>query len=123
MSSDSSVNDALAGYSAGRVTAEQLVGVVAAAYYRETRAEKRDALRPLMEVIERAHPGFVALFGSVDTPGFAVRVAERPFPRRNEPELRQAVQAVLAMEIVTVQPVAPSLFSRILRAIRQVFSA
>ena len=130
MSSDSSVNDALHGYAAGRVTAEQLVGVVAAAYYREQGAGSREQLRPLIEIIERAHPGFVALFGSVDTPGFAVRIAERPFPKRNEPELRQAVGVVLAAGVITTMPAtpravlpAPSLFSRILQAIRKVFSA
>jgi len=114
---------------AGRLPAEQLVGVVAAAYYREQGAQSREQLRPLIEIIERAHPGFVALFGSVDTPGFAVRIAERPFPKRNEPELRQAVQAVLTVDLVEAQHAAPlqnpapGFFSRILQAIRKVFSA
>ena len=130
MSSDSSVNDALNGYAAGRMTAEQLVGIVAAEYYREQGARSREQLKPLIEIIERAHPGFVALFGSVDAPGFAVRIAERPFPKRNEPELRQAVQVVLAAGMITTASVAPGsglraprLFSRIVQAIRRVFSA
>ena len=123
MSSDSSVNDALNGYAAGRVTAEQLVGIVAAEYYREQGARSREQLKPLIEIIERAHPGFVALFGSVDAPGFAVRIAERPFPKRNEPELRHAVQVALAAGATTTPPSAPSFFARVLQAIRKVFSA
>ena len=127
MSSDSSVRDALEGYIAGRLSAEQLVGIVAAEYYRDRGAGSREQLRPLMEIIERAHPGFVALFGSVDKPGFAVRVAERPFPKRHEAELRQAVQAILAAGFVGAQHAAPlpnpSLFSRLVAAIRRVFSA
>ena len=123
MSSATSVRDALEGYIAARLPAEQLVGMVAAEYYREQGTGSREQLRPLMEIIERAHPGFVALFGSVDKPGFAVRVAERPFPKRHEAELRQAVQAVLSVGFAGPSLPAPGLVSRILRAIRRVFSA
>lgn len=122
MSSATSVNDALSGYAAGRVTAEQLVGVVTAAFYTEQGARSREQLRPLMEIVERAHPGVVELAGTGDRPGFAVRLAERPFPKRYEAEFRQAVQAVLATAPSSVLP-APGLFTRILRAIRKVFSA
>ena len=123
-SSASSVNDALAGYAAGRVSAEQLVSVVAAAYYGEGRRGKGEGLRPIIEVIERAHPGFVELSSSGDRPGFAVRLAERPFPKRFEGELRQAVASVSADVTLPASPVPlPGLFTRILRAIRKVFSA
>lgn len=121
MSSATSVNDALAGYAAGRVTAEQLVGVVAAAYYGEQGAGSREQLGPLIEIIERAHPGIIELSANDAKPGFAVRLAERPFPKRYESELRQAV-AALATAPRSPLP-APSLFSRIIRAIRKVFSA
>ncbi len=121
MSSATSVNDALAGYAAGRVTAQQLVGVVAAAYYTENGARSREQLRPIIEVIEHAHPGVVELSGSGEKPGFAVRLAERPFPKRYEPQLRQAVEAVVSAPS-SVLP-APSLFTRIVRAIRRAFSA
>jgi hypothetical protein len=130
MSSDSSVRDALEGYIGGRLSAEQLVGVVAGAYYVQRDRATRDQLRPLMEIIERAHPGFVALFGSVDAPGFAVRLAERPFPKRFEAAFRQGVQALLAGGLADASVPAsrapvppPGLFSRILQAIRKVFSA
>src|SRR5258708_6547220 len=95
MSSATSVNDALTGYAAGRLTAQQLVGVVVAAYYggRGT----GDGLKPVMEVIERAHPGIVELAAAPDKPGFSVRLAERPFPKRLEAELRQAVASVVTL--------------------------
>src|SRR5438034_9784908 len=84
MSSATSVNEALTGYLAGRVTAEQLVGTVTAAYYRERGMGNGEWLKPVIEVIERAHPGVVELAGSAEKPGFAVRLAERRFPKRLE---------------------------------------
>jgi len=111
------------------MTAEQLVGVVAAAYYGERGARSREKLKPLMEIIERAHPGVVELSGSSEKPGFGVRLAERPFPKRYEAELRQAVRAVLvglpdqAISAPRSPLPAPGLFTRIVRAIRRVFSA
>jgi len=121
MSSGSSVNDALTGYLAGRVTAEKVVSVVAAAYYTEQGARSREQLRPIIEIIEKAHPGVVELSGSAQKPGFAIRLAERPFPKRYDAELRQLVQSLVTAPR-SVLP-APSLFSRIFRAIRRVFSA
>jgi hypothetical protein len=121
MSSVSSVNDALTGYVAGRITAEQLVGVVAAAYYGEGGRGKRAGLRPVIDVIERAHPGIVQLTSVSDQPGFSVRLAERPFPKRFEYELRQAVASVVTLPPSPVP--RPGLFTRIVRALRRVFSA
>jgi hypothetical protein len=124
-----SVEEALAGYAAGRVTAQQLVGVVAAAYYGNGGRGTRDGLRPIVEVIERAHPGVVELASVPDRPGFAVRLAERPFPKKYEAELRTAVSSALNGEITraaspTPAPTRrPGLLARILRAIRRVFSA
>jgi hypothetical protein len=134
MSSATSVNDALIGYAAGRMTAQQLVGAVAAEYYRETRNGKRETLRAIMDVVERAHPGVVELKASEAIPGFDVRLAERPFPKRFEAELKQAVERVLQM-VVGAQHAAPvpdpsrtvppptGILARIIRAIRKVFSA
>ena len=129
MSSDSSVNDALAGYVAGRMSAERLVGVVAAAYYSEHGARSREQLQPLMEIVERAHPGVVQLSAAANRPGFEVRLADRPFPKRHEAELRQAVQALLvgggdapARSPTRSSPISrPGLLSRIAAAIRRVF--
>jgi hypothetical protein len=121
MSSAISVNDALAGYAAGRVTAEQLVSVVAASYY--VGDGRREMLRPVMEVIERAHPGIVALSSSGDKPGFAVRIAERPFPKQWEQALREAAAGITGAESNLSPLPSPGFFARILRAIRKVFSA
>lgn len=122
MSSASSVNDALTAYLAGRVTAEKVVAVVAAEYYQRRGMGNGDWLRPVIEVIERAHPGIVELSAATESPGFSVRLAERPFPKRFEDQLRQAVEA--ATVTIPHSPVpAPGLLARIVRAIRRAFSA
>ncbi len=130
MSSGSSVNSALADYAAGRMTAQQLVGVVAAAYYGDGDSGLGTRLKPLVEIIERAHPGVVELSGSVEKPGFGVRLAERPFPKRYEEELREAVQIVVGAQHApplhnpppSVVP-APGILSRLIGAVRRLFSA
>ena len=121
MSSETSVNDALTAYAAGKLPAEQLVGVVAAAYYKEQGARSKEQLRPIMEIIERVHPGVIELAGSSDKPGFGVRLAERPFPKRYEAELRQAIEGLVTAPRSPLP--APGLLTRIFRAIRNVFSA
>jgi len=120
MSSATSVNAALADYAAGRMTAQQLVGIVAAAYYGEGGRGTREVYKPLMEIIERAHPGIVELSGTTEKPGFAVRLAERPFPKRYEAELRQVVAATVTGSS-SAASARPGLLSRILRAIRSIF--
>ena len=90
------VNEALEAYVAGRVKAERLVIAVSAAYYRESRNGTREALQPLMDVIDRASPGIVELGTVQGGSGFDVRLAERPFPKQHEPELRRAAEAVLS---------------------------
>ena len=101
------------------MTAEQLVSVVAGAYYGEAGRGTREGLRPLIEIIERAHPGVVELAGSGEKPGFAVRLAERPFPKRYEQELRQAVQAIATRPPSPVS--RPGLWERVVRAVRRLF--
>ena len=126
MSSATSINDVLSGYLAGKVTAERVVAAVAAEYYRESGNGKRETWRLIVDVIERAHPGIVELTGSQERPGFAVRLAERPFPQRYEAELRQATERVL-MNTLPVSRVPflekPGLLKRIVAAIRRVFNA
>ncbi len=124
MSSASSVNDALAGYIAGRLSAQQLVGIVAAAYYTNAGDGRREMLHPVMGVIERAHPGIVELSASTEKPGFALRLAERPFPKQYEPALREAAAQVVSSTASNIPPLpSPGFFTRILRAIRTLFSA
>ena len=120
MSSDSSANP-LSAYLAGQLTTEQFVAAVTAEYYGEPGAGSREKLRPLIDIIERAHPGIVHLSGNGERPGFAVRLAERPFPKRYEPELREAVARAVPASGSSLR--APGVWARILRAIRRVFSA
>ena len=75
-------------------------------------------MKPLMEIIERAHPGVVHLTGSAEKPGFAVRLAERPFPKEFEPALRAAVEALLGDV-----PPNPGFVARLFGAIRRLFTA
>jgi hypothetical protein len=126
-SATSPVRTVLEGYLAGRVKAERVVEAVAAAYYNgEPGAGSRERLRQVMEVVERAHPGVVELTGSAEKPGFAVRLANRPFPKEYEGALHEAVHGVLDR----AEPPAPSsalpapgLFARLYSAVRRLFTA
>ena len=91
----SPVKDALEAYVAGRVKADRVVAAVVTAYYAKRESGNGTALRALVDVIERAAPGVVELSGSANRPGYGVRLAERPFPREYEPQLRVAVAAYL----------------------------
>src|SRR5437879_7159986 len=95
-SASSPVKDALESYVAGRVKAERLVIAVSAAYYGNARNGQRESLQPLIDVIDRASPGIVELGTAQGGSGFAISLAERPFPRQYEAELRRAAEAVLA---------------------------
>src|SRR6266496_2361163 len=103
-SASSPVRDALESYVAGRVKAERLVIAISAAYYQETLKDsltvagngKRETLRPLIDVIDRASPGIVELGTVQGGPGFAISLAERPFPKEYEAELRKAAEMVLS---------------------------
>ncbi|HEY6157632.1 MAG TPA: hypothetical protein VIV88_09260 [Gemmatimonadales bacterium] len=92
----SSIRPELEGFVAGRVKAERLVIAVSAAYYRDSRNGNRETLRPLIDVIDRASPGIVELGIVAGGAGFEIRLAERPFPKEHESELKRAAEAVLA---------------------------
>jgi hypothetical protein len=92
----SSVSEAVAGFVAGRVKAERLVIAVTTAYYGRDGQGTSDGLRPLIDIIDRAAPGIVELGTDGSEPGFGIRLAERPFPKQYEAELRRAAQAYLA---------------------------
>jgi len=95
-SGSSPVRDALESYLAGRVKAERLVIAVSTEYYREARDGRREALQPLIDVIDRASPGIVELGTVQGGSGFAISLAERPFPKQHEQELRRAAEVVLS---------------------------
>jgi len=123
MSSETSFNQTLSAYLGGDLTAEQLVGAVSSLYYRDRGNGTRDALRPVMELIERAHPGVIELSGSEARPGFAVKLAERPFPKKLEHELRQAVEKALGTaSTLPSSPIPrPGFLRRFVAAVRKLF--
>jgi len=112
----SSIRRELEGFVAGRVQAERLVIAVSAEYYRETGNGKRETLRPIIDVIDRASPGIEELGIVPGGAGFEIRLAERPFPSQYEAELRRAAEAVLSgngkRETGNVWAWIRSLFSR-----------
>ena len=130
-SASSPVSLAIAGYVAGRVEPGRLVALVSAAYYGDggtlkgslTVGGTRDGLKPLMDVIERAAPGVVELAGRPGGAGFAIRLAERPFPKRYEAELRRAAENYLLKNSLAVEGKGDGLVGRALAAIRRLFSA
>jgi len=123
----SPVRKTLEAYLAGRSDADRVVAAVASAHYTGAR-ESGEGWRRLVEVIERAAPGVVELARSDGGAGFQVKVAERPFPKGYEDELRRAVEVALS-ELPAVAPVppaptrAPGLMRRLFGAIQRLFSA
>jgi hypothetical protein len=121
-----SVRETLEGYVTGRVKAERVVEAVAAAYYEKPGVGRGEWLRPLVDVIERAHPGIVELSSAAAPPGFGVRLATRPFPKEYEGALRQAAQAALAQESAPTPHApgpTPGIWSRLYTAVRRFFTA
>src|SRR5207253_10408836 len=99
----SPVREALEASVPGRLKPERLVVAVAAEYYRDALNPKglpngrgkREMLRPLIDVIDRASPGIVELGRADGGPGFELRLVDRPFPKEHEAELRRAAEARL----------------------------
>ncbi|PYP37811.1 MAG: hypothetical protein DMD46_03770 [Gemmatimonadetes bacterium] len=121
----SPVRDVLEAYVAGRVNAERLVITVTSAYYgRDGGRGTRDGLGPVIEVIDRASPGIVELGTVQGGAGFEVRLAERPFPKQWEGELRRAAEAVLhAGERPGKGESRATVMGRIIAAVRRLFTA
>ena len=122
-SASSPVKDMLEQFVAGRAKPDRVIEAVVAAYYRETGGGKREYLRPLVEVIERAAPGVVELAGKDGGAGFAIRLAERPFPKQYEADLRSAAAAVLreAWPEAGERVGRRGFLARMLQAVRRVF--
>jgi hypothetical protein len=94
-SSSSAAKELLAAYVAGRVPAVRLVPAIAVEYYRSPDAKQRAALRPVMDVIERAAPGVARLARTETGAGFDIQLAERPFPETFETSLKEAAAGAL----------------------------
>jgi hypothetical protein len=129
MSSDVA-RQALADFLARRATADRVVAAVAEACYRRgVRSDSvRESLRPVLDVIERAAPGVVALARTEGGVGFDIRLAERPFPKQYEAELRQAAAAALAgmggsAGMESTPGGEAGLWMRMLRVVRRLFNA
>lgn len=142
-SASSAVKTLLAGYLDGRVPAERLIPALAAEYYRTADQRTRDALRPIMDVIERAAPGVGQLARTAGGAGFDIRLAERTFPGSEEAELRRAIsstlgawgggggdgggggagQAAVGGTSAGAGGAAPGFLARLVQAVRRLFSA
>ncbi len=127
----SAVSEAVTGFLEGRVKPEHVVIAVAAEYYRDSRNGNRETLQPLIDVIDRASPGIVELGIVSGGAGFEIRLAERPFPKEYEPELRRTAETVLrGTTDVGAQHAAPlpdwptrGLIARVVSAVRRLFRA
>jgi hypothetical protein len=130
-SSSSATRALLEGYIAGRVPAERLVPAIAAEYYRSVDRRQREALRPVIEVIERAAPGVVKLARSEGGAGFDIGLSERPFSAAHEADLRRAAETVLAQAWggTTSEPAGAAsatpagFWGRLVGRVRRLFSA
>lgn len=128
-SSSSAAKDLLAAFVAGRVPAARLVPAIAAEYYRSPDVRQRAALRPLMEVIERAAPGVARLARTETGAGFDIQLAERPFPDTFESSLKEAALTALAGGWGPAPSAAAGgvtgggFWSRLIERVRRLFSA
>jgi hypothetical protein len=138
-SASSPARRALEEYLAGRLAADRLVTAVAGRYYGPAGRGERDALRPVIEVVERAAPGVVSLERRDGAgAGFEVKPVERPFPPQYEDALRTAARAALgaawsdppASAAAVPEPTPRAAvtggggwFARLVGAVRRLFSA
>jgi len=126
-SASSAARDLLAAYVAGRVPAVRLVPAIAVEYYRSPDAQHRAALRPVMEVIERAAPGVARLARTESGAGFDIQLAERPFPDTFETSLKEAAADALAGWRTAGSADAAGresgFWSRLIGRVRRLFSA
>ena len=126
-SSSSAAKELLAAYVAGRVPAVRLVPAIAVEYYRSPDTKQRAALRPVMDIIERAAPGVARLARTESGAGFDIQLAERPFPETFETSLKEAATDALAgwgTPAAAGEAGAGSGFwSRLIDRVRRLFSA
>lgn len=123
---------------AGRLPADRFVAVVAGRFYGSAGPAEREALRPVLELAERAAPGVVSLERRDDGAGFEVRVIERLFPASYETALRGAAATALQTGWTELAPAAhstagsaaaatgakdPGWLARLVGAVRRLFSA
>ena len=126
-SSSSAAKELLAAFVAGRVPAVRLVPAIAVEYYRSPDARQRAALRPVMDVIERAAPGVARLARTESGAGFDIQLAERPFPETFETSLKEAAADALAgwgsAASAGVVGTGSGFWSRLIDRVRRLFNA
>ena len=126
-SASSAAKELLTAYVAGRVPAVRLVPAIAVEYYRSPDAQHRAALRPIMDVIERAAPGVARLARTESGAGFDIQLAERPFPETFETSLKEAAADALAVwgtvGSAGAAATGPGFWSRLIDRVRRLFSA
>jgi len=124
-SASSAAKELLAAYVAGRVPAVRVVPAIAVEYYRSPDAKQRAALRPVMEVIERAAPGVARLARTESGAGFDIQLAERPFPETFETSLKEAAAGALALwgTAPSAGATGAGFWSRLIGGVRRLFSA
>ena len=133
-SASSPARRALEDFAAGRLPAERLVAAVAGRFYGAAGRVEKEALRPVVEVAERAAPGVVSLERRDGGAGFDVRAVERAFPEESLEALRGAVATALAASWADAadprspdpgprSPAPQSWFGRVVSAVRRLFSA
>jgi hypothetical protein len=126
---------------AGRLAADRLVATVAGRFYGAAGRGEKEALRPVVELAERAAPGVVSLERREGGAGFDVKVVERTFPEDSVAALRGVAAAALAASWADPQPESPSpqpkslspdpgprspspsWLGRVVHAVRRLFSA
>lgn len=131
---------ALEEFVAGKLAADRLVAAVASRFYGTAGSGEKEALRPVLELAERASPGVVSLERRDGGTGFDVRVVERPFPEESINALRSVAQAALAASwsdpVVPVRADSPrtpipdpqsragqSWLGRVVQAVKRLFTA
>ncbi len=141
-SASSPAKRALEDFVAGRLPADRLVAAVTGRFYGAAGRGEKEALRPVVELAERAAPGVVSLERREGGAGFDVRAVERTFPDASLEALRGAAQAALAASWTDPVSTAPEpaltprtpvpgprspepqgWFARAVSAVRRLFSA
>lgn len=140
-SASSPARRALEDFVAGRLPADRLVATVTGRFYGAAGQGEKEALRPVVELAERAAPGVVSLARTETGTGFEVRSVERVFPEASLAALRGAATAALSASWADTTQSAPrpatttrtpvpgprspapeGLLARLISAVRRLFS-
>lgn len=133
-SASSPARRALEEFVAGKLPADRLVQAVAGRFYGTAGKGEKEALRPVIEVAERAAPGVVSLRTKESGMGFDVQALERVIPEESLAALRHAAAVALAANWTEVaeprhptpdtrSPAPEGWLSRVVSAVKRLFTA